>query len=523
MPQLLSRRDDNGWLTPSMADILVPHTGPLTPEDTLRDQITQIQQRLNDLDTPVRIVDVRPSPSHVLYIARAEQRRGRKPATAAEIRRNLGKLSGEQTDWILGFMNQIADDADSVGILLRTPQHQPIHLRQVLLSNTFQLHQSTLAIPIGITLEQQVIIRDIGSIGHLLIVGPRNSRRHLVSEILLSLLMLNTPAELRLALLGESSKIYSDLMRTPHALGRLLDEPDKGQRLLEGMVKEIERRHNWFAESNVDDLQTYNELRQNRGEQPLPNIMVVLAALSDEGWQANIENLAPALYDLLVNGRRVGVFTLLTTETEESVPELLDNVIDTRVVMRSVKPDLAESLPNIHTTALRFIDAFVTSQQTEDDINPIELCTVADGDLQKLISYWQQLATQRTQEARPRERTGLTDLLPDLEGSGLGATGQPRRATGSLPTRTRAGSVARATQVLSGQNDERSLAQATTLAAYLGWLGVGPLRDIFGLPTSEAQAIIETMQAQGIIEDGDGPTYRFLRLADNPLDDAEED
>jgi hypothetical protein len=457
----------------------------------------------------------------VLYMARPEQRRGRKPATAAEIRRNLGKLSEEQSGWVLGFMNQVADDADSVGILLRTPTHQPIRLRQVLLSNTFQLHQSTLAVPLGITLEQQVIIRDLQTIGHLLVVGPRNSSRHLVSEVLLSLLMLNTPAELRLALLGESSQTYGDLIRTPHALGRLLAEPDKGQRLLEGMVKEVERRHNWFAESNSDNLDAYNAQRHNRGEQPLPRILIVLAALSDESWQAAVESWTPALYDLIVNGRRVGIFTMLTTETEEAVPEVLDNVIDTRVIMRSVKPELAETLPNLHATALRFIDAFVTNRQPENTIYPIELCTVGDQDLHNLISYWQQLATQRTQEARPHERTGLTDLLPDLEGSRFGAADQPRRATGPLPTRTRAGSVARATQVLSGQSDEKSIAQAITLAAYLGWLGVGPLRDIFGLPVSEAQAVLAALQNQGIIEDGDGPIYRFLRLAENPLEDAQ--
>jgi hypothetical protein len=189
--------------------------------------------------------------------------------------------------------------------------------------------------------------------------------------------------------------------------------------------------------------------------------------------------------------------------------------------MRSVKPQLAESLPNLHATALRFIDAFVTSGQPENNIYPVELCTVSDQDMHSLISYWQQLATQRTQEARPRERTGLTDLLPELEGSRLGAVEQPHRATGPLPTRTRAGSVARATQVLSGQSDEKSIAQATTLAAYLGWLGVGPLRDIFGLPVSEAQAVLAALQNQGIIETGDGPIYRFLRLAENPLEDAQ--
>jgi hypothetical protein len=179
--------------------------------------------------------------------------------------------------------------------------------------------------------------------------------------------------------------------------------------------------------------------------------------------------------------------------------------------MRSVNPELAEGLPYIHNTALRFVDAFLMSQDQVEDIIPIELCTVDDRDIQNLISYWQQIANQRTREMSRRERTGLTDLLPELEGSGLGTSEQPARATGTLPTRTRAGTLARATQILSGENDDKLIAQCMTLGAYLGWLGVGPIRDIFGVSSREALAVIGVLQSQEVIEDGDGPIYRFLR------------
>ena len=522
MPQLLSRRDDSGWLTPSMADILMQHTAPLLPEDALRDQIAAIQQRLADLETPIRIVDVRPSPSHVLYLARPEAaRRGsRKPVTPADIRRNLGKLAEEHQDWTLGFMGQVQDDSDTVGILLRVPQHQPIRLRQVVLSNTFQHQPSTLTMALGVTLEQQIIVRDLANIGHLMMVGSSNGVKHLLGSTLLSLIMLNTPGELRVALLGNGSKTFSQLIHTPHALGRLLDMPDTGQRLLDGMVKEVQRRHQWLAETQLGSLDAYNAHLRNRGETPLPRILILLSSLSDPEWQAASESWAPALYDLLVNGAGVGIYTILTAEQISDIPQLLDNVIESWIIMRSAADQtITERVKHLHATALRFVDAFVVNKRQTPDVVPIELCTLSEQDMQNLITYWRQLATQRAREVRPHERTGLTDLLPDLEGSGLGTTETPQRATGPLPTRTRAGILARATQALSGagETDDKMVTQAMTLAAYLGWLGIGPLRDIFGLSGADARNIITTLQDMGVLEGGEGPIYRFQRLAENPL------
>lgn len=520
MPQLLSRRDDSGWLTPAMADILMQHTAPLLPEDTLRDQITEIQRRLADLETPIRIVDIRPSPSHVLYIARPEAaRRGsRKPTTPADIRRNLGKLAEEHQDWTLGFMSQVQDEAETIGILLRVPQHQPIRLRQVVLSNSFQHHPSTLAMALGVTMEQQIIVRDLASLGHLVVAGSQNGVRHLINSVLLSLVMLNTPSELRIALLGESSKTYGQLIHTPHALGRLLDTPEPGQRLLDGMVKEVQRRHQWLAETQLNSLEAYNASLRSRGETPLPQILIVLSSLSDPEWQAASENWAPALYDLLVNGARVGIYAIVTAEQISDVPQLLENVIENWIIMRSAADQtVTERVKHLHASALRFIDAFIINNRQTPDVVPVELCTVGEQDMQNLVSYWRQLATQRAREVRPHERTGLTDLLPELEGSGLGTTETPQRATGPLPTRTRAGILARATQALSGEADEKTVTQAMMLAAYLGWLGIGPLRDIFSLSGAEARNVISTLQEMGVLEDGEGPVYRFQRLAENPM------
>ena len=62
--------------------------------------------------------------------------------------------------------------------------------------------------------------------------------------------------------------------------------------------------------------------------------------------------------------------------------------------------------------------------------------------------------------------------------------------------------------------------QAQALAAYLGWLGIGPLQDVLLLPESEAKAILKSLQSSGVLSSDQSHTPRFVRLSENPLGKA---
>ncbi len=517
MPQLLSRRDDNGWLTPAMADILRQATGSLPGEDSVRAQIAEIQRILSEQDTPARIVDARPIASRVLFIARPElvgKRSARRPVMPAEIRRSLGAVADQHPEWTLGFIQQMPDDDESVGILLRTEQHQPLRLRQVLVSNAFMHSVSTLSWVAGVTIEQQVVVRDLALLGHLLIAGSETARQHIVRTILVTLMLFNTPAELRFTLVGTGSTVYGDLVGIPHMLGRVVEDPAHGARLLDGMSKEVQRRWQWFQEREVNALPAYNELLQRTNQPPLPRIVILLDAFSDEDWINNPDRWVEPTYDLLVNGARVGVHLLCAAAQPEHIPEPLAGVLESQIIMRSARPDLAAAVKGgIHSSALRFADAFLVENQRGAAPLPVELCTVAPEEIQRLVAYWRGVAVQRAREMTSRERTGLTDLLPELAGSDLA----DRPATPPLPTRTRAGTLVRATQALASPNENVVLQRAQALAAYLGWIGIGPLHDVLGLSPGEARAIMAALQNLEVVETGDGPVLRFVRLAESPL------
>ncbi|MBZ0293936.1 MAG: hypothetical protein K8L99_15330 [Anaerolineae bacterium] len=497
MPQLLSRRDDSGWLTPSMADVLLQSPSAIPGEETLRTQVNTLQRQLAELGTPVRITDVRPSPSHTLFTAQPERAGNRQPVSPNDVRRSLGKLDKQHEDWSLGLVYKMPGD-NVMGILLRTGQNMPLPLRQIIISNTYLNHPSTQAVVFGVTLQQHALIRDLNVLNSLIVIGPEQQRQHALYQLLLPLLMLNTPAELRLALVGPEINMHRNLSDSPHTLGKLVDTPEAGIRLLDGMLKETERRRQYFLETNSDDFDSYNAHLANAGEAPLPRIIILFDSLSDANWQAESEQWIPTLCDLLLNGGRVGVHVLVTADETEVIPEAVAESAYTQFVTRSAGKQIIEGLDYLHHSALRFIDGFLIDKN--EAITPLEFCDITAEDMQRLVTYWQHAAAQRVRE----EPVG---------------TGETATTTSSGAMTPPASTLAKATFALAGSSDKRLIQQAEALAAYLGWLGVGPLRDVLGLSAADARAVLEQLQESGVLESGSGPILRFNRLTDNPLAD----
>ena len=511
MPQLFSRMDDINWLTPTIADILDQGAAPPGGDGSIREQMLMLQKKLSELETPARVVNVRPTPSYTLFIAKPDTvgRLGsRRTVTGNEIKRSLGRIAEEKREWKLGFMPKLQDATESIGILLRTGAHKPISLRRLLVRSAYRDHPSTLAFAIGNTLEQRLAIQDLAEIGNLLVIGSEGSKQHLINSVLLTLIMLNTPGEMRIALVGQSCSAFKALINTPHALGRVLLMPEDGQRLMKGLEKELERRWQGLEETGTEDIAGYNMALREQGKNALPRIVLLVDALSDEQWVAAQDLWVPTLCTLLEDHGRAGIHVIATTQQPQvpDVPKEVRDLIPVQVISRSVAGDYVKNLDNFHGSLMRFIDAFVV--ESEDTITPVELCAISQDEIQKTVAYWHQASKQRLQETEEKKvsaATGVTGLLKrpaELQTGELISSvpePAPKEDFADMPS--------------EGKPREDLLQQAEALAAYLGWIGVGPLQDILWMSHQEARETLETLKTTGIVEDSDSPTPRFMRLS----------
>jgi len=501
MPQLFSRVDDNHWLTPTIADILEQGGGMPLSEADIREQMNLLQTKLADLETPIKIIDVLPTPSYILFVAKPETigRIGnRRTVTPNEIRKSLGQLAEENRQWKLGFMPSAPDNADAVGILLRTESHTPLNLRRLMLRNAYRDNSSTLAMILGNTLSQQLVLYDLATLDGILLIGTEGAKFHVLQNMLFLLTLLNTPTEVRIAVAGESANTLKPVLNVPHLLGKMMSEPEDGIKLIDGFIKEVERRRAGFSEANVATLDAYNNYLRGNQKPSLPRIILVIDSVSDDRWIQSKDRWIPLVQSLLEDGAKIGIHVLMTAAQLDNshVPSRLQAKFPIKILSRNSAGKYPEKIENFHGSLMRFIDAFVL---VGEEATPIEVCAIAQDELNRAIAYWQNAIQTRkgeTPQTPVSGHTGVTQML-------------------KMPTDARSQSIInQSTSPLPNIIPTATLYQARALCAYLGWISMGPLQDVLGLDTDEAKKVLSALKESGIVENTDSPTLRFIRLAD---------
>ena len=506
MPQLLSRMDDINWLTPSIADILEQGPPPPGGDGSIREHILWLQEQLSEKETPARVINVRPTPSYTLFIVRLEPSRGRRKVTLNDVKRSLGQIAEERKTWRFGFIPTLTDVPEAFGILLRTEQHKSLSLRRLLVRTTFRDHTSSMAFAVGNSLEQRLIVEDLAEIGNLLIVGDDASKKHFLMSVLITLITLNTPGEIRLVLAGQSANQLSPLIDTPHTLGRLLYSPPEATSLFEGLGKELGRRRAWMQDENVDNIAAYNLILKDKGQTRIPRIVIALDSISDEDWMEAPETWQDALINVLKDGGKSGIHvigTMGSMEHNEIFSEITMH-FPQRVLTRTEAAPLLNNLDNFHGSLLRFIDAAYFNGNKQGI--PVEFCAISNEEVQNTITYWQHIAGQRYQEstrAPVSGRTGVTSMLSEPVSV---ASDEDQRLL-ELDD----GPVPIGDTDIPDTKPSISLNQAQALATYLGWIGIGPLQDILGMSQDEAMRTVTVLKTMGIVEDNASHTPRFVR------------
>lgn len=515
MPQLLSRMDDINWLTPSMAEILDQGAAPPGGDGSIREQMVQLQKDLAELETPARIINVRSTPSHTLFVTRPDTvgRLGnRRPVTQNEVKRSLGKIAEKYKEaWTLGFMPQVQDQADTVGILLRTDAHNPLSLRRMMVRSAYRDHESTFAFILGNTLDQRLVVDDLATLGHLLVVGSANAKLHFMRSLLITLVCMNTPGEMRLVLAGNDSEYYERLLNIPHTVRKLLKNPDEGQRLFLGLVKEMERRLRAFQNDKTESILDYNNILDARNETTLPHIIVVLDSLANDAWQTAKDSWLPFMRRLLEDGGKTGIHIIAVAENiERDVPVMIEPLLTRKLVMRPAITNELDNVSNFHSSLTRFVDAVILDSEL-NVILPVELCEVTEKEMQKAVSYWIQAQRKRKHETREEQISGTTGMT-----GMLGQTAVQK----AMQVKTSMSQDIPAPPAPEPQmtNAPHILQQAQALAAYLGWIGVGPLQDVLNISLNDANQIITQLQQMGVVENNTSTTPRFVRLSDIPAD-----
>jgi S-DNA-T family DNA segregation ATPase FtsK/SpoIIIE len=173
---------------------------------------------------------------------------------------------------------------------------------------------SPLSVWLGKDISGAAVWTDLARMPHLLIAGTTGSGKSgCINTVLTSILLRATPDEVRLILIDPKRIELNHYESIPHLLTPVVSSPKEASAVLANCLAEMERRYERLSSVRARNLNEANRAFRQRGEPPLPYVLVVIDELADLMMVAP-QAVEDAVIRLAQKSRAVGIHLVLATQ-----------------------------------------------------------------------------------------------------------------------------------------------------------------------------------------------------------------
>ena len=131
----------------------------------------------------------------------------------------------------------------------------PVHIRDVLESDAFVKHKSSVAFSVGKDINGSPIVGDIAKFPHVLIAGTTGSGKSVcTNSLIVSMLYKSTPEDVRFIMVDPKMVELAPYNGIPHLLIPVVTDPKKAAGALQWAVYEMMKRYQLFSNHGVKEL-----------------------------------------------------------------------------------------------------------------------------------------------------------------------------------------------------------------------------------------------------------------------------
>lgn len=174
-----------------------------------------------------------------------------------------------------------------------------------------------LEVPLGRSVNGQVVTADLAKMPHLLIAGATGSGKSVAINVILTSLLLQTkPSQVKLLMVDPKKVELSVYNQIPQLLSPVVSEPKKAARALAKVVAEMERRYELFAQFGIRNIQGFNKLVQDHPEDeqaPMPLVLVIIDELADLMMTVS-KDVEDSIVRIAQMGRAAGIHMVIATQ-----------------------------------------------------------------------------------------------------------------------------------------------------------------------------------------------------------------
>ena len=298
----------------------------------LLNQVDQLNTTLLDFNIEGKVIDSKKGPT----VTRHE--------IALEPGVNVKKIVGIQDNIAMSLAaTSIRIEAPIpgkpfVGVEVPNEVKDMVRFGNIVDDPTFLESHQPLQVALGMDNDGSHVYANIESMPHGLIAGATNSGKSVcVNTILVSLLLKNSPEELKLILIDPKQVELAPYNDLPHLITPVITDSKVAAQALNWAVEEMERRFMIFASSRARNLQSYNDnIEQGIIEgDKMPRIVVIIDELADLIMAASKE-VEDSIQRLTQKARAAGIHLIVATQrpTTDVIKGTIKSNIPVRVAFK---------------------------------------------------------------------------------------------------------------------------------------------------------------------------------------------
>ncbi len=305
-PNLTTQIPKEGYELPSLSLLSAPESRPKRTQSEVQANIDTLESTLEEFGIEANVVEIAHGPT----ITRYEIQLG--PGIRVSRVKNLGdNLAMSLAAGHVRVEAPIPGKA-AIGVEVPNAKRSMVRISEVANTEEFLKHPSKVAVCLGQDVSGKNMYADLAQMPHLLIGGATNSGKSIgLATIITSLLLRNTPKDVRLMLLDPKRVELTLFDEIPHLLCPVVRDIKQMPSALRQIWREMDRRYDLFAENKSRNIEAYNQKVSFADK--LPYIVVVIDELADLMIQAANE-VETSICRLAQLARATGIHLVIATQ-----------------------------------------------------------------------------------------------------------------------------------------------------------------------------------------------------------------
>lgn len=329
--QLVPNAEHRDYILPPL-DLLRTGKAATNNSRTMERMTQALETMLAEFGVDARVVAVRRGPTVTRF--EIELGTGVKVAAITKLEKDISyALATPEVRIVAPIPGKVA-----IGIEVPNTQRDHITLGDILRSPEAAAQTHPLTAGIGQDISGRPVTVNLAKMPHLLIAGATGSGKSVVMNgIVTSVIMRNTPEQVRLILIDPKRVEMTTYEDIPHLLTRVVTDPKRAKDALDWIVAEMERRYDLLSRYGFRNIDRYNEAvvggeiddlpvieeteaddvggadADDRRVQTLPYIMCVIDELADLMMVAP-RDIEGAIVRIAQMARAVGIHLVIATQ-----------------------------------------------------------------------------------------------------------------------------------------------------------------------------------------------------------------